>query len=91
MDAKANWSGKARTVVSFPTICVIYYYLEAPVKWGWQFSDYLVYALEGASVAINLISIVVYTGNYWPALRAELRLPGVEPPQRGPERKAEHR
>jgi CDP-diacylglycerol--glycerol-3-phosphate 3-phosphatidyltransferase len=82
LSAKANWSGKARTVVSFPTICVIYYYLEAPVKWGWQFSATVVYGLEVASVVINLISIAVYTGNYWPALRSELRLPGGDAPQR---------
>ena len=33
LSAKANWSGKARTLISFPTICVIYYYLQAPVDW----------------------------------------------------------
>jgi hypothetical protein len=27
------------------------------------------------SVAINLISIGVYTARFWPALRAEMRLP----------------
>src|ERR1035441_6884022 len=25
LSAKANWSGKARTLISFPTICVIYF------------------------------------------------------------------
>lgn len=73
LSGKANWSGKARTVISFPTICVIYYYLQAPGRWPWQFSDRVVYALEALSVAINLISIGVYTAYYWPALRAELR------------------
>ena len=34
LSAKANWSGKARTLISFPTICVIYYYLQAPARWG---------------------------------------------------------
>ena len=31
------------------------------------------------SVAINLISIFVYTGHHWPALRAELRPPEQVP------------
>jgi CDP-diacylglycerol--glycerol-3-phosphate 3-phosphatidyltransferase len=77
LSAKANWSGKARTLISFPTICVIYYYLQAPVRWV-QFPSSAVYALEGLSVVINLISISVYTERYWPALRAELRPPAVD-------------
>jgi CDP-diacylglycerol--glycerol-3-phosphate 3-phosphatidyltransferase len=75
LSAKANWSGKARTLISFPTICVIYYYLQAPANWCFRFPDYLVYGLEGLSVAINVISIGVYTGRFWPAVRAELRPP----------------
>ncbi len=31
---------------------------------------------KGLSVAINVVSIGVYTACFWPALRAELRLPG---------------
>jgi CDP-diacylglycerol--glycerol-3-phosphate 3-phosphatidyltransferase len=75
LSAKANWSGKARTLISFPTICVIYYYLQAPPRWTFRFPDSLVYGLEALSVAINLISIGVYTARFWPALRAELRPP----------------
>jgi phosphatidylglycerophosphate synthase len=75
LSAKANWSGKARTLISFPTICVIYYYLQAPTDWCLRFPASLVYGLEGLSVAINLISIGVYTARFWPALRAEMRLP----------------
>ncbi len=82
LSAKANWSGKARTLISFPTICVIYYFLEAPPHWFWQFPKQVVYGLEALSVAINLISIGVYTLRYWPALRAELRLPDEDQPQR---------
>jgi CDP-diacylglycerol--glycerol-3-phosphate 3-phosphatidyltransferase len=81
LSAKANWSGKARTLISFPTICVIYYYLQAPSHWGWQFPKPVVYGLEGLSVAINLISIGVYTLHFWPALRAELRPPDPDKPQ----------
>jgi CDP-diacylglycerol--glycerol-3-phosphate 3-phosphatidyltransferase len=75
LSAKANWSGKARTLISFPTICVIYYYLQAPPRWGWQIPESVVYGLEILSVVINFISIAVYTLQFWPALRAELRLP----------------
>jgi CDP-diacylglycerol--glycerol-3-phosphate 3-phosphatidyltransferase len=82
LSAKANWSGKARTLISFPTICVIYYYLQAPAHWGFRIPEPVVYVMEGLSVAINVISIGVYTGRYWPALRAELRLPDGEAPDR---------
>ena len=75
LSAKANWSGKARTLISFPTICVIYYYLQAPPRWGWPMPTSVVYVLEALSVVINLVSIGVYTMNYWPALRIELRPP----------------
>ena len=82
LSAKANWSGKARTLISFPTICVIYYYLQAPADWCLRFHANLVYGLEGLSVAINLISIGVYTARFWPALRAEMRLPDSEKQQK---------
>jgi CDP-diacylglycerol---glycerol-3-phosphate 3-phosphatidyltransferase len=75
LNAKANWSGKARTLISFPTICIIYYYLQAPPSWGLPIPASVVYSLEAVSMAINLISIAVYTGQFWPALRAELRAP----------------
>ena len=78
LDAKANWSGKARTLISFPSICVIYYYLQAPPRWGLLVPDSVVYGLEALSMAINLISIVVYTGRFWPALRVELRPPEAD-------------
>jgi CDP-diacylglycerol--glycerol-3-phosphate 3-phosphatidyltransferase len=81
LSAKANWSGKARTLISFPTICVIYYYIQAPAYWFVRIPDGVVYGLEGLSVAINIISIAVYTGRFWPALRAELRLPSGNGPE----------
>lgn len=73
LNARANWSGKARTLVSFPTICIIYYYLQAPTRWRVQAPAQVVYVLEGLSMAINLVSIVVYTRHFWPALILELR------------------
>ena len=79
LDAKANWSGKARTIISFPTICCIYYFLQAPATWSLRLSEYLVYALEVISLAINFVSIAVYTWRFRSALRAELRSP--KPPE----------
>ena len=75
VDAKANWSGKARTVISFPVICGVYYHLQAPKDWWPQLPDLLVYAAEIVSVAINLISIWVYTAYYWPWIKKEMQLP----------------
>jgi CDP-diacylglycerol--glycerol-3-phosphate 3-phosphatidyltransferase len=75
LSASANWSGKARTIISFPTICVVYYYLMAPPDWPRFFSERSVYGLEGLSMLINLISIAVYTRYFWPAFRAEMRPP----------------
>ncbi len=81
VDGQANWSGKARTVISFPIICMIFYYLAAPSHWwlqgwgGWWKTAYpiLIYSLEFISMAINLISIWVYTAYYWPWLKKEMR------------------
>lgn len=79
VDARANWSGKWRTIISFPVICIIYYYLQAPHNflWGilpvWRWS-WLVYTAEALSLAINLISIWVYTEYYWPVLKKEAKI-----------------
>jgi|ERR1043166_2563219 CDP-diacylglycerol--glycerol-3-phosphate 3-phosphatidyltransferase len=75
LSANANWSGKARTLISFPTICVIYYALEAPASWPWRPSTNVLLGLESLSMVINLISIAVYTKHFWPALSAEWRPP----------------
>jgi len=75
LSAKANWSGKARTIISFPTICVIYYALESPTNWPWRPSQNILFGLEGLSMAINLVSIAVYTSCFWSALKLELRPP----------------
>jgi CDP-diacylglycerol--glycerol-3-phosphate 3-phosphatidyltransferase len=79
VDAKANWSGKARTVISFPVICAFYYVIQAPQHWRLQVPDVVIYILIIASMGINLISMWVYTVNYWPWLKKELSAP-VGPP-----------
>lgn len=72
-DARANWSGKLRTIISFPTICVIYYYLQAPRAWPLRFPTPLVYGLEILSAALNFLSIWIYTAQYWPYVMQEMR------------------
>jgi CDP-diacylglycerol--glycerol-3-phosphate 3-phosphatidyltransferase len=81
ISARANWSGKARTVISFPTVCIIYYYLEAPEGYLWDLLPFyrwpaLIYALECLCLGINLVSLWVYTVAYWPALQKEAGFPG---------------
>ena len=75
VDGKANWSGKARTIISFPTICCIFWYLQVPSDWRIQFAPWFIYILEVISLIINFISIWVYTVSYWPCLSKELKLP----------------
>jgi len=74
VDAKANWSGKVRTIVSFPAVCMIFYYLQVPRDWPIQIGIGIVYVLEIVCMAINLISMWVYTVYYWPWLRKEITM-----------------
>jgi len=61
----AHWSGKLRTAVNFPLICVIYYTEEAP----WRMTaPVLLYALETIALGVNILSAVIYTRRYWPCL-----------------------
>jgi len=71
VSGKAHWSGKLRTVVSFPLICGLYHFLASP----WPlFPSWLVYTFEVIATAINLISISEYTRRYWPYLRKSASL-----------------
>ncbi len=74
VDAKANWSGKARTLISFPAIGFIYYHLAAPKDWWLQVHVGVAYGLEFACIVINIISIWVYSRHYWPTLKKEISL-----------------
>lgn len=82
VSAKANWSGKVRTLISFPVICAIYYHLEAPRSWWLQINTSVVYSLEVASMVINLVSIWVYTTNYADVLKKEMRFPDNGAPEK---------
>lgn len=66
ISAAANWSGKARTLLNFPLICLIYVVEESAL-----FAEVprFIYVLETLGFTVNLISIYVYTIQFWPALR----------------------
>ena len=68
VSGQAHWSGKLRTAFNFPLICVIYYFEEAPAIFP-AIPRFLVYALEAAGLAINFLSLYIYTYRYWPSLR----------------------
>ena len=68
VSGAANWAGKLRTAVTFPMICVAYYYEEAPDNIQFL-NKWFVYAFEGIALAINIISQIVYTKKYWPYLK----------------------
>jgi len=65
-DMRANWAGKLRTAMTFPIACIIYLYVAFTPAWlpldG-------VYTLEGLGIAINLLSIVIYTRRFLPYLQ----------------------
>jgi CDP-diacylglycerol--glycerol-3-phosphate 3-phosphatidyltransferase len=67
-DVRANWSGKLRTAVSFPIICLVYGYLV----WFSFLPLVILLGIETICILINLISIIVYTREYWPYLRLAL-------------------
>jgi len=67
-SGKANWSGKLRTALNFPMICVVYYREEAPA--AVQFvPGWFAYAFVLLTLVITVLSLFIYTRNYWPYLR----------------------
>ena len=66
-DMRANWMGKLRTAISFPIGCLLYLHLAynvVPVS--------VMIAIECFGLIVNLLSIVVYTRRYAPAIRLAL-------------------
>jgi phosphatidylglycerophosphate synthase len=82
VSGKANWSGKLRTAVNFPMICVVYHYEEAPQQW--QFiPELFVYAFELVALVITVMSLYIYTRNYWPYLRRSATIKKESQGQKG--------
>ena len=73
VDGRANWSGKARTVIGFPAICFIYNHIQAPAAWPIRPAAWFIYLLEFLCFAVNLVSLWVYTRGFWPAVRKEMK------------------
>ncbi|HAS84193.1 MAG TPA: hypothetical protein DCS43_16325 [Verrucomicrobia bacterium] len=71
-SGKANWSGKLRTALNFPMICVVYYHEEAPASVQFvpePFASVFVYAFVLLTLVITILSLFIYTRHYWPYLR----------------------
>lgn len=68
VSGKANWSGKLRTALNFPMICVVYYCEEAPARLQ-IIPPLFAYCFVGVTLVITIISLFVYTKQYWPYLR----------------------
>lgn len=68
VSGAANWAGKLRTGLTFPLICAIYYYEEAPES-AQIVNAKLMYGFEIIAFIINIVSLVIYTKFYWPYLR----------------------
>ncbi|NLF21731.1 MAG: CDP-alcohol phosphatidyltransferase family protein [Lentisphaerae bacterium] len=67
-DMRANWMGKLRTAISFPIGCLLYLHLA----WG-LVPIPLMIAIECFGLAVNFLSIIVYTRRYMPAVRQSLQ------------------
>ncbi len=73
-DVRANWSGKARTALSFPIVCIVYLHVSGTALTGISIGKWIIYSLYGAGIIINMISIVVYTRQYLPYLKMSFNM-----------------
>lgn len=75
-SGKANWSGKLRTALNFPMICIVYYVAEAPRNL--QFIPIgFAYAFVVVTIILTIITLFTYTSHYWPFLKksAKIKIP----------------
>jgi phosphatidylglycerophosphate synthase len=73
-DGKANWSGKLRTALNFPMICIVYYVEKAPEPYNRLIPPFLAYAFVFLTLALTILTLFVYTRQYWPYLRRSAQL-----------------
>lgn len=77
VSGKANWSGKLRTALNFPMICVVYYCEEAPDNI--QFLPlWIAYTLVGITIILTIVSLFVYNKQYWPYLKKAASVDMIE-------------
>ena len=67
-DMRANWVGKLRTAVSFPIGCLLYIHIAYGIP-----SRGAMLWIEAAGLAINFLSVAIYTRRYAPAIRHALQ------------------
>lgn len=65
-SGKASWTGKVRTCLNFPVICVAYHIEESPIQ---IVNKNLLYVFEAIAFIVNIVSVYTYTRHYWPYLR----------------------
>ncbi|NQU40476.1 MAG: CDP-alcohol phosphatidyltransferase family protein [Lentisphaerae bacterium] len=71
VSGSAHWSGKVRTALNFPLICLIYLVEESPRPF---IPPLVAYIFESVGLAINLLSAGIYTYRFWPSLQKVGRL-----------------
>jgi CDP-diacylglycerol--glycerol-3-phosphate 3-phosphatidyltransferase len=77
VSGKANWSGKLRTAINFPMICVVYYCEEAPQNIQFLPIE-IAYILVGITIILTIISLFVYNKQYWPYLKKAASVDMIE-------------
>ncbi len=78
VSGKANWSGKLRTALNFPMICVVYYCEEAPANIQFLPIE-IAYILVAITIVLTIISLFVYNKQYWPYLKKAASVDMIEP------------
>lgn len=73
ISGAASWAGKLRTAVTFPLICVIYFFEAAPERIQFLNRTF-VYLFEAVALAINILSLVTYTIKYYPYLKKSAKV-----------------
>jgi CDP-diacylglycerol--glycerol-3-phosphate 3-phosphatidyltransferase len=68
-DGKANWSGKLRTALNFPMICIVYYVEKAPAPYNQLIPTSIAYAFVLLTLGLTIMTLFVYTKQYWPYLK----------------------
>lgn len=71
VNLAASWSGKLRTALNFPIICLIYIHEGTEARY---LDVNLLYALEAVALVMNFVSLYIYTRTYWPQLRKSFSL-----------------
>ncbi len=80
-DGKANWSGKLRTALNFPMICIVYYVEEAPAAYRHLIPRPIAYAFVLLTLGLTIMTLFVYTKQYWPYIRRSAKVESSKNPK----------